>query len=181
MGKNSGEDFNRTVDVRLLDRIAIESALFKQWLKNMQIEKIFCIIMLKRRREIEEEEKSSRDLKNPGASPRHHHRQTSVNHRRTIIGPSSVFGSLSPADYGPSDHRRPTTIFPTSVACRLWSLRPPSPTIVLSTTFTDYSLFDLPRLSTMIFRPSSPDCNHSDLRHPLTTILPTIVAQLQFL
>ncbi|KAL0927588.1 hypothetical protein M5K25_001773 [Dendrobium thyrsiflorum] len=61
------------------------------------------------------------------------------------------------ADYGPSDLRHPpTTIFPTSVARRLRSLRPP--------------------LLTTIFRPLSPNNGLSNLRRPSATVLTTSFA-----
>ncbi|KAL0927594.1 hypothetical protein M5K25_001779 [Dendrobium thyrsiflorum] len=100
--------------------------------------------------------------------------------------PPSTILTISFDDYGPSDLRRQTTVFPTFVACRLRSLEPPLPTTVLPTSVTrqwsfrplspvDYGPYDLLcRLRS--FRPPSLDNDLSELCRQPTTVFPTSVA-----
>ncbi|KAL0916810.1 hypothetical protein M5K25_014350 [Dendrobium thyrsiflorum] len=84
------------------------------------------------------------------------------------------------SDHGPPDLRQKTTVFPTSVARRLRSLQPPSPTTVLLTSVAikrsfrppshaDYGSYDL-LLRPWLFRPQSPNNDLSDLHRSLITV-----------
>ncbi|KAL0924090.1 hypothetical protein M5K25_004895 [Dendrobium thyrsiflorum] len=101
-------------------------------------------------------------------------------HHETTVFPTSVarrqllrsFQPLSPYN-SHFDFRRLTTVLPTSIT-RQRSFQPPSPAdngsydLHLSLTKVLYRLWS--------FRPPSPGITLSDLRHPLTMVLPTSVA-----